>query len=520
MDDVSGRLALAVVVVAVVFAGGCDDPASEVASDAAVPDAAVVLPDVAVPDADAPPADVQVPDPVLTHTSCENAYEVAGIIGMVEVSGDTTDAPPGGLDLGEFCAVRDALTRSPQVVVAYTVPGEGPHAVSLSLATRDTLTNFDTVIQVRRECSTIPESGFPPSCFDDQSRDEIRSAGTVTANGGETLYLVVTGFAETPATDGIDRGPFSLEITARTNQADGDVLGVAFSFLDPEGEPVDLDGDGEPGDTLLAGFDEDLAGMSPFVGVATAYVIAVRGQGALLSDRLAALGVTGATLEIIDSAYAMSEPLVVAVRLLHEVGFEEMCGGDQACTLGLVCEAGQCAATEPLAVECATATAVAFDPVPETTRATVSSTGTLEPGFGVFDSTCAHSPGDEAMFDITIPEGAFDLVATTDLEGTEMTDTVLFLRGACPDRLSEMACNDDIAPEGRNTRSRFEMRDVPAGTHTLFVGTFGHPSDVPLPFELEISLRPVLDPGAMCDLAGVDNRCVGGPCAGENPVCP
>ena len=541
MNKAPGLLA-ALAMVAV--CAGCDDDPVADAVDAAAPDAAIDLPDAAAADAAAPPVDAQAPDPPLTSTTCESAHEVVGIIGTVEVSGDTTDAPPGGLDLGESCAVRDAFFASPQVVVAYRVPGEGPHAVSFTLATRDTLTNFDTVIQVRRECSTIPEGGFPPSCFDDQSRDEIRSAGTVTATGGETLYLVVTGFAESPATDAIDRGPFALEITARTNEtpaleggevrvvaerteieasgtdADGDVLGVAFSFLDGEGQAVDLDGDGEVGDTLLVGFDADLAGMNPFVGVATAYVIAVRGAGAFLSQRLVDLGVTDATLTVFDDAFAMSEPLVVPVRVLEEVGLDAACGGAQSCTLGLVCEGGRCAASPPLAAACATATAIAFDPLPETTRVSVSTTGTLEPGHGVFDSTCAHSPGDEAMFDITVPDGAFDLLATTDLEGTGMTDTVLFVRSACPDRLSETACNDDIAPEGQNIRSRVALRDVSAGTHTLFVGTFGHPSEVAVPFEVEVSLRPVLDVGAACDPGGVDNRCAGAPCSGETSVCP
>ncbi len=60
-----------------------------------------------------------------------------------------------------------------------------------------------------------------------------------------------------------------------------------------------------------------------------------------------------------------------------------------------------------------------------------------------------------------------------------------------------------------------------AGAYTVFVVKAGHPSETPIPYEVEVSLRPVLGTGAACDPAEVTNRCGAGACPTDGAAeCP
>ena len=494
------------------------------------------------PDAGAAPGDAGVDMVFAGPGTCDVPRVMIGTHSALTLEFDTTDGPDGQLDLGQSCG-NEQVPFAPQEVIAYTVPGEGPQRISFTTATDNTLTNFDTVVQVRRSCYEIPTSTFPPSCFDDVSRTDPRSAGRVAATGGEVLYFIVAGFSRTPFMDGIDQGPIGFEVSARPNDVpvltggdvrtvaeqtdivatgsddDEDMLGVIVSFEGPGETPLDVNGDGMANDMLIMGFNQTPTGVD-WRGVATAFAISVRGGAVYLSDRLAALRAVQARLTVFDDSYALSEEMRVPVRFLDEVGMGAACGDAARCTIGLVCQAGRCVAGPEMAALCQRATALTIDlPMSTTTHATHS--GELPAGGGLVEASCAHTPGAEALVQIAVPAGAFDLIATTDLNGTANTNTVLYVRSACADRLSEplMGCNDDVIA-GSNARSRVELRDVAAGDYTIFVENVGHPSEDPLPYELDVALRPVLASNQACDPSEADNRCSSGACPAATSVCP
>ena len=154
--------------------------------------------------------------------SCETPLEAESREGTVSVSSDTSAGGPGPLDLGMTCGslMVDPMMRPPQLVVSYVVPGTGPRIVTLSTANAATLANFDTVVQVRRECMTAP-TVREGTCFDDGAPPvtppppvvDYRTQGRLPAMGGETLYFVVTGFATTMSMTHVAEGPFRLDIT-------------------------------------------------------------------------------------------------------------------------------------------------------------------------------------------------------------------------------------------------------------------------------------------------------------------
>ena len=57
----------------------------------------------------------------------------------------------------------------------------GMELVDLTHVFPETDFSFNTVLQFRTSCETVPTSIFPPSCFNDQSADEVRARGAVTA---------------------------------------------------------------------------------------------------------------------------------------------------------------------------------------------------------------------------------------------------------------------------------------------------------------------------------------------------
>jgi len=530
--EASRRLAASLLVL--LLAGGAVACGGD--DDGATPDAGISLDDASVPDAGSGGAG-----------TCDAPTLVEGIEGVVTVSFDTTDSPAGALDLGEFCSNPDVDPLPPQEVIAYTVPGTGPHAINFTTAIPETLTNFDTLVQVRTSCGEIPEAGFPPTCFDETSATDPRSTGVVMADGGTVLYFIVTGYGDLDAVDEIDRGPAGLEISARPNQtpvitggdlraigirteieasgtdADGDAAGLSATFLGVDGSPVDLNDDGTVADTLLTYFDAPVGGAESFTGVSTLFAIAVAGGGVRLNDQLRRHGVVSARLRVFDEAFALSvDEVTVPLRAIAEVGFGAVCDEDHACVLGLRCStAGACEAEPAVAAACGAATALDI-PIPTDTTTSVVRTGTITGEHGFTEGSCAHSPSIERIFDLEVPDMPVDLIASTDHAGTGSTDTVLYMRSICADLSSELTggCNDDLASGGANIRSRITLRDVEPGPISLFVEVFRHPPDEGAPFELSVSLRPVLATGASCDPAQVDNRCAVSACPPATSVCP
>ena len=469
--------------------------------------------------------------------TCASPAALTGEIGTpATYTVDTTTGAEGAIDL-VTCGNVEGSPRAPQAVVAYTVPGTGALAVNFTTVLSGTDDTFDTVVQVRTDCATAPEDGFPPTCFDDADYDggELRSAGGFMTTGGETVFFVLTGYTDTPAEGFTDRGALSIEITARANvapvlteadvrvvgsdiefevtgsDADMDAEGVLVRFLDGDGMPIDIDesGTADDLDRISFPFDESVAGMASFTGLFTGidFVLA-----------LADFAPAGAELWIYDSANVLSDALTVDFRTITVLGYGEDCSvADTRCEAPLSCDTGvtdTCVAPAAVVTACAAATALDLDTL---------ATGTLAVGDGVLMGSCSDTSGTEAIYTVTVT-GAMprDLVVTTDLDETMMTDTVLYARTTCEDEASEpdMACDDDI--DGMtNPRSTVELLDVAAGTYTFVVETYeGVEGPDPEPYAIQATMRPIRNSGQSCDPDGIENRCADMPCVAATSMCP
>jgi hypothetical protein len=225
-----------------------------------------------VPDAgtDAPVMrDAGPPPPPYT---CEGTpTRVTGVLGATEsVTFDTTMTTTRPRDLGLRCGNASAEVRwARQEVVEYVVPGSGPVAIEFSSVNSVTSPTFNTVIQVRRSCSEVPDQAFPPTCIDDTTRTEVRASGAYQAMGGETLYFIITGYSDPePVTGEVDEGPIQVDFTPRSNtpptitsasaaisgpamafsatanDAEGPIFGFALQLFTAAGQ-IDLEGDGD-----------------------------------------------------------------------------------------------------------------------------------------------------------------------------------------------------------------------------------------------------------------------------------
>ncbi len=499
-------------------------------------------PPAITPPADAGPPDTGPPD-AAPPWACDVAMSVmARMDDTVSVMLDTAMTSTRPRDLGPSCGNTSGELRwSPQQVLEITLPGTGPVALEVTTVTGGTDFTFNTVLQVRRECTRVPEGRFPPTCFDNTSMAEIRSTGGAQLMGGDTVYLFVTGYAEPPS--GTDRGQVQVDITARANtpptltrgtfrlsgadailtaegmDPDGDVLGVAMNFLVGD-RLLDIYGDGaatESGSVFVVPFNPRATGTA-WRGGAT-----VLGSQVNLAAYLRNVGATAVRFRVFDEGYATSAPVDVPIGAATTVGFGDACDGEmRLCMPGLVCGAAMvCEAGPAVGAACMAGVPIVIDTPTMGVATTTSVTGTTGTGMGSFSAMCGlmmgmdASGGPERIYVLTVPDGAFDVLLTTDLPGSATTDTFIHARRMCADPRTEVACNDDIDTPGRNYRSRAEIRDAMPGEYAIFVETF---NGVGGPHELGVTLRPVLAMGAACDMAGVMNRCATGACTGG--MCP
>lgn len=132
--------------------------------------------------------------------------------------------------------------------------------------------------------------------------------------------------------------------------------------------------------------------------------------------------------------------------------------------------------------------------------------------------TACPGSGAPVLYTVTVPAGAFDLVATNVNAGTASTlDTVIYALATCgnPGSGPAGACVDDVMGERRAT---LVVQNIAAGTYTLAVSAYTSLA-MTAPFTLDVTLRPVLATGATCDPMGVMNRCSAGACPAGG-VCP
>ena len=470
---------------------------------------------------------------------CVNPDVVEGRLGMVSVPIDTRNGEPGLVPLS--CTTSGS--PAPQWVLAYSVPGTDTVSIEVSTVNTGTDVNFDTVIAVRRSCLPRTVDELAESCFDDGVR-EGRSRGSFIAEGGELLYFFVTGFG-TMYMDRADEGLAQLDITAsaltpptlssasvlvtgdsvRVEVMGGDegrdATGVYVTFHGPAGDLLDLNADGvfDGADVLTGDFDRPVLGTTTFSETAT---LATSTTG----------GASFARVRIIDRPGVLSERvLTVPARPGSIVSLGETCDATHICGLELACDSVMMCAPAPDRVAACTAAPVLMLAAPTDGRATTTTVqDVLTAGAGLFTAQCSNfSGGREDLYLVRVPFGRFDVILTTDSEGSSGEtlldpDTLLYVRRTCADATAVSAledeCNDDIAAS-TNQRSTVTVLDVGGVDFTVFVEMYnGAPEGPGVRYELATTLRPVLTSGASCDPAGVLNRCADAECVVATRTCP
>ena len=505
------------------------------------------------PDAgsDAPVAfDAGPPPPPYT---CEGEPTVLeGVLGATEtVEFDTRMTDERPRDLGLACGNTEAAIRwARQEVIEYLVPGSGPVSVEFSAVNTGTDPNFDTLIQVRRDCSSVPTLAFPPTCFDNATMSEVRSAGAFQAMGGDTLYFIVTGHSSPePVTGNVDEGTIQVTLTprantpptiisassilngaaniisAQANDAEGPIFGFALKLYTAAGQiDFDGDGDGDDQDVLIFQF-ETVTGSGPYDGNS---VITPEMDGYRLADYCRAVGCTEAGIAVFDRQYAVSTFLRTPITDGIVVGVGETCDLTRICGSGLECFAGTCRLTAAAMTACGAASTFPIAVPTEVGVPSVASvTGSIARGMGAFSSPCALgaepatvSTGREAIYRIDIPNpGTYTLELTTDRPGTnDMNDTLLYVRrGECLDGspAASVGCNDDISrsiPQSRVTAT------VTAGVYWAFVEFYRGETAAPFELQATLTLTAAGDAGMPAVDAGMPDAGVpdaGGPDAGD-----
>ena len=451
---------------------------------------------------------------------CESPRQVTLMDGEQSVMGDTTNMP-SDLELSMGCGMGESARE----VIEFVVPGEGERGVLMNLAQPGTDAMFDTVLEVRpRACNTPADA----QCFDDIAQGNLRSAGAFAAEGGSSIYAIVTGY------DASNSGPWEMavevsDISAPTitsafalnldntsffisiegMDAEGDVTGYDVEFLDGEGMPIDL-GMGET--SFMGNFDEPVFEMMSFSGVSTLGGI----------DQIDGLSEAAmARISLRDLFGMNSEALEIPLQMPREVG--ESCGDMEHCRPGIECAAMMCAIPEATQTACDAATALM---APGAVASTEMFTATIEPGDGAISGSCSPTRGTESLHTVTIPaDSTYDLTVTTVAGDNEaMTDTVLYIQSTCGDPATERPmmgdawCNDDIAQQ--DLRSTITAMNLGEGTYTIVVEAFS-PVEASTTFDVEVTLTPVIAMGMACDPTGEMNRCAGDACPtmGE-ALCP
>lgn len=490
---------------------GCGDDDGTIDVDGgadAGTDGMMMLPDSTTPDA--PPG------------MCSDARVVELTMGEQQVMGDTT-GEAATRTLGEGCG--DGPTG--QELLAFEIPGSGNVGVRFSLVNE--ITDFDSTVEVRPEgCDDVTES----LCFDDVSLFETRSEGSFIATGGDTIYVIVTGY------DSEEAGPWAMDIVVTPNptapvltggtvlrvddarlelslsgtDANGDAAGYVITFLDDSGAAIGLDLDEDPAtpdDTEFPiEFDTDVSGMTTFT--------TTNRFGGL--DNFEPLGAaTQVRVYLFDGFELESASMTFDLVDVTESGLEGPCvEGESVCADALVCEEEVCVIPAATIAACDAATVVTLTPGTPSVQ-----TASIAASEGVLTASCGNTNGDEALYRVTVPAGAFDLIATTvrAANDIESVDTVVYVQSFCgdPSTEGEDGCNDDFIEE-EDFRSTVALSDVTAGTYTVGVEIWRGATEATT-VELAITLRPVLASGQSCDPTGVANRCADTECAGTPATC-
>ncbi len=480
-------------------------------------DPPVVMPDAGTdayvtPDAGPPPVPY----------TCEAEHTVIdGVLGETEsVTFDTTMTPERPRDLGLACGNTDGegVRWARQEVVEYHVPGTGPVAVEFSAINAATAMNFNTVIQVRTACEVVPTQAFPPTCIDDATRTDPRSSGAFQANGGDTLYFIITGYSDPePVAMQVDEGVIQVDFTPRVNtpptitsayaivngvamvlgaeatDAEGPIFGFALKLYTAAGQ-IDFDNDGDADDDDILPFGwESVTGTGPYTATST---ITPMEDGYRLAEFCAQVGCTDAAIAVFDRQYSPSEFLRFPIMPATQVGLGDACNAlTEVCTPGLNCTGGTCTISTAVNNACMNAINIGLPTPVDATPTTVTVMNSLGRGSGTFNGPCGGTDpvmatsGHERVYSLTIDTpGTYRLDLTTTGPTTAARDTVLYVRGEnCWDSRASnsLACNDDTSMGVLSSTVDLEVTE---GTYYIYVEFFGGVMTPSASFELTATL--------------------------------
>ena len=457
---------------------------------------------------------------------CDAPRAVTLTMGDQTLTGDTTGASTD-FTLADGCGSPDAT--APTEVFALTLPGTGLKGVTFNLG--NDATTWDTLVEIRPDgCAAATNT----SCFDDilAFLGIVQSAGSFTAEGGSTVYLVLTGF---PGSMDGESGAYELELSVSDATAptftsgnayrvgterydlvlqgtdpEGDAAYARVSFLDATDAPIGVDTDEDPStpdETVFELNFDRVSGRPDFEALLR------------IDDTLLFAGTAAATkvdVTILDEFSLESASMQLTIVDVTEAGLGGTCGATIICADGFDCVGTVCAIPAAVATACSAATAVTVTPGASTTSQTVS--GSLDAGDSLMFAMCGDTSGAENLYTVVVPgTGTFDLIASTDNATTGDADTVVHIRSTCGDPGTEVACNDD---GGDAYRSIAVVEAAAAGTYTIAVEIYGG-AEMATPYDLVVSLRPVLAAGMACDPTEEMNRCSTDTCPMTGTaVCP
>ncbi len=466
--------------------GGTED--AEVTLDADTPD--TDTPDTDTPDTDTPDTDTPDTD---TGDVCDSAEAITLTVGEQAISGDLTGAPRD-LTLGEECGGN---FDSGAQLLALTLPAGDEFGVRFSLES-ETTGDLDTVVQIRTnaDCEDIAEA----QCFDDIAQDNFASGGGFVAEGGSTIYMVVTGFSfiqdgereptiaegpwagtievfepNAPVLTEVGAGTFDdgdvLNIAVNGSDADGDATGLTFSFLDAADEVVALTfEDGSMQDEFTFGFNAP--GQDGNTELENA-AMTISGLGGF-TDQLES--VTQLRVAITDSLGLTSETMVTAYGAGTEVELDGDCSGlGDLCAPGTLCRAETNLCFDPVVaegedcspedvscetgLECREATGLCFNPIAGFGEDCSAEDVMCADGFTCTDDVCAVSAEVATACEAASAEGAVTVAAAVTF------DAVVPATGEEEEGLFTGTCGSTAGLETLHTVT------VPAGEFDLLAAT-------------------------------------------------
>lgn len=469
-------------------------------------------------------------------STCEAPRMVMGsLTAPVTIAGNTMGGAEGPLTVAP-CGSMPMGARPPQDVIALQVPGTGPMGVAMDFTGGDE--TFDMIVQVRTDCMTAPTAAN--TCFDDAADGTLQPVDGFIAMGGSTIFLVISGYAN-PGMGSTDRGAYSgtvrfapntpptltaasatrdatnLQIIGTGMDAESNATGFNVQFLDAAGMPISIVA-GNPAAVGPFGFEFDTAPTTmAFTDATSTFALADLTEGAAAAVA-AAVSVRVSAVDLFNQTSATRD---VALVTPMEVPFGAVCDATHVCASPNECTMGTCQAPAAVRTACMGATAVTLT-APTGAMPTVSAQSVmLAAGPGALTNTCGGA-GAERIFNVTVPAGGADLIATTNVAATASTvNTVVAIRSTCGNSASETLCNDDyMGHPAADVRSTAVVMAAPAGMYTVIVDS-STALTAAATAGLELRLRPVLAAAAACDPTGEMNRCATGVCPATGAaVCP